>query len=831
MTDPRYTKLPEDLDPKLLKTAKMLDDAADRISPDAAFASRLEHQLASAYARTESSTMLTLRKFAPALIAIAATIILIVVIEWMIRSLAPQRVPGSGGTPLPNVTLPANPTLTMPPTPAQSGRTYEWRGLSLSVAASLPDSPGEADIYLAQPEAHATLDEVGALAERFGIQGSVYETPGEIPDTTDFVVTDGRQMLRVRSAGYVEYTADIVKAYNNLAAAQSADADQIIDAFLASHGFEFPHRITWDELRGAYRVEPLAADGTPLRYESYSQPMLMVYLNPDGSVLRLMTSLLDVSTDAAGRVGIISAEEALQRLLDANRTAGILEAMHSAPATLHEWKRTFTVNETLTIYGYVRSMRPVEAGQSPFIQLDGYPLTGQTGGLDQLGDPTYLEAAGRFLEENGALSFSVETWQVSESQEDGLTGSLRRENDQVLLTKDDGEQLVLPDVPADLPMPFEHAFIVGTRTGDIFQWKSIDDRTFGGGGGGGGGGVGFYKLNLSGTPVPFPAPSPTPLAGQGGPQYVVQAGDTLSKIAADHGIEVEALQQANNLANPSLVGVGQVIVIPGMNPQGQKVGGLRGMLNVTINRQSDGSQRTSYGFIPLNGGSYVLLEGDGLEQLQSYNSRPVDVWGTMSVPPDGTIGSLQVERFEIPFPDLRVQVLQGKQKLVPLEGQPATLFITDDGTTYIQLLGDGTTGASLIGNEGDEVQLECISVPGETYAGYPALRLLGGMLAIDPKSGLHMTLPITRDQPTVLEMPDIGKQAPPETATIETVELEHFVSDPRYAVQQPGSRSLYLQPVWRFAGHYSNGDEFEVLIQAARDEFLLPELEPAVQPG
>jgi LysM repeat protein len=831
MTDPRRDNLPDDLDPELDSILKALDETTDRLNPDAAFASGLERRLTASYSDTKVASLPFIKKIAPALLVILAVAALIVVVDWMIRSLAPPPVPAAGGTPAPHGTELFQPTLTMQPTAAPLTRTlkvYDWRGLSLSLAADLPDSPKQSDIYLAEAYPHATLEDVSALARRFAVEGAVYEARGELPGTTDYVVSDGKQTLRVRSEGYVEYIPDIVRAYNNLASVQRPDADQIIASFLESHGYTTPYRVQWSELRGAYMVEPLAIDGTALRYEYYSQPMMVVYLNQDGSILRLVASLLKLSDQPAAGVGIITAEEALQRLLDQDRTGGVLEAGSSAATPLHEWKRTFAVDQPLTIYGYVTSMKAVEAGQPSFIQLDGYPLTGETRGLDQMSAPSYVAAAGRFVEQDGVLRFSVDSWQLSQSQEDGLTGSLRRDNDQVILATDDGTQLVLPGVPADIPMPFENAFVVGTRLGDVFEWESIDDRSFGGGGGGGGG-IGFYKLNLSGTPVPFPTASPTPVAAPEGAQYTVQSGDTLNKIAAAQGVDADKLMQANGLADPGQLMVGQVLIIPGAT--GLKVEGLRGMLNITITRQSDGSQLASYGFLPLKDGRYVLLEGNGLEQLQSHNSRPVDIWGTMQLPADGGIGTLQVERVEIPFPDLGVQVLQGKQKVIELQGQPATLLTADDGTTYVQLLQDGTTGPALIGTEGDEVQLECIAIPGETYTGYPALRVFGGLLAIDPKTGLHITLPVSMDKPVVLDMPDIGKTSPPEGAIIEEVELQHFVSDPRYAVPEPGTQPLYLQPVWRFAGHYSNGDPFEVLIQAAQDEFLLPELEPSVLPG
>ena len=48
-----------------------------------------------------------------------------------------------------------------------------------------------------------------------------------------------------------------------------------------------------------------------------------------------------------------------------------------------------------------------------------------------------------------------------------------------------------------------------------------------------------------------------------GPTYTVQAGDTLFSIARSFGVTVEALQQANAIADPSLLAIGQTLVIPG----------------------------------------------------------------------------------------------------------------------------------------------------------------------------------------------------------------------------------------------------------------------------
>ncbi|HET9346732.1 MAG TPA: LysM domain-containing protein [Candidatus Limnocylindrales bacterium] len=57
------------------------------------------------------------------------------------------------------------------------------------------------------------------------------------------------------------------------------------------------------------------------------------------------------------------------------------------------------------------------------------------------------------------------------------------------------------------------------------------------------------------APTPTPAPTPT--------IYVIQAGDTLSKIATDHGLTLDQLMAANpDITDPNRITEGQRIIIP-----------------------------------------------------------------------------------------------------------------------------------------------------------------------------------------------------------------------------------------------------------------------------
>lgn len=730
--------------------------------------------------------MTSLKKLAPTLAWILALIALAFVLDWAIRSLIPQPRVTSDNTSTPTTSpLEATPTSAEDQnkaSPMPNGTGYTWNGRTLYLQGTLPDSPAQANVYRLQPDRHATLEEAVALAGRFGIQGGVYQSTGQLPGTTDYVITDGKQWMLIRSDHFFTYYAD----YPNSQALSgieidAPDAAANIDAFLKSHGFNFEYRIDSTDMWGKYYITPLTPDGFAVHQEDLRPSGLLTTLDDSGHVASVQANLVDYQP--AVTFGIRSAEDAWKILLDPGSQSGKLELMYSPSGPRQSWKRTYPLNQRQTVYSLVDSYPSAETGKAPLILVGMYTATGKVAGLDQLPSNTFVEATGQFVAEGGITEFNLDTWKVSDLTEEGIEGTLERVGGQVTLSAQEGN-FQLAEVPADIPLPFVNAFVVGVRLGTTFDWKSIDNRG-GHGGGGGGGGQGFYKINLSGTPVPLPTPMST-------------------------------------------------VLPPGQQPAGQSIEGQRGLLTVTFYKQSDGSQRVEYALMTRNGtGSfpYMILEGD-LQVLQSHQNRPVDVWGSVDhFNKDGT-PVVEVNRYEIPFPGLQFQVLKGTQRIVQLEGQPATLFTAEAGKTYVQQMPNGDVDQTEVGHEGDPVLIEALVIPGESLAGYPALRVFSSQMAINPKNGQLTELTITADEPYVTGEPQavgVAGSNPP-TATIEKVELVYFGSDPRYTTDSNAGYP-YLQPAWRFYGHDSSGEEFEVLIQALQDEYLLPELAPYIPPG
>lgn len=91
--------------------------------------------------------------------------------------------------------------------------------------------------------------------------------------------------------------------------------------------------------------------------------------------------------------------------------------------------------------------------------------------------------------------------------------------------------------------------------------------------------------------VPASASSPEPSESsqsRRGPTYVIQSGDTLSGIANRFGVSVRSLMDANGIGDPRRILVGQTLSIPGGSPRGG-AGNSRQASSVS----GDSGQRTS----------------------------------------------------------------------------------------------------------------------------------------------------------------------------------------------------------------------------------------------
>ena len=497
----KFTHTQDELDELLTQTAK-------NTSPNPHFAAELERQLIQTHEKKprHGRFHITQKRTISTLAWAALLVVFIIALNWTIKSIAPAptSVPAANESSTPSIIVTETPdAVETQTTPIANDNGYDWRDTKLYLNVSLPEAPTEANIYVLKGDQPATAEQARALAEQFGIQGDVYVSTNPGTGATEYLVTNGKQSVSVTTDRFFTYTANMARGFSNLGGFTSPNAEATINEFLSSHGFDFPHRVAIGELFGGYVVEPLSPEGYSMRYEFFSSRPMKVILDENGEVLQMEANLMNYEQVGTQTHGIISAEEAFQKLMDDTITSGKIESALSSSSTVQtrEWRYSFPKNETITIYGYAYSTPALDPSKPAFNQIDGYTVAGNTSGFEKLRINSFVQATGQFIEENGIEKFNVESWKISDYMQDGIAGNLTRENGQVVFRTEQGEQFIIqPDVPADLPMPYENAFVLGMRKPDnIYEWTLIDDRmnnNGGWGGGGGGGGQGFYKLNL-----------------------------------------------------------------------------------------------------------------------------------------------------------------------------------------------------------------------------------------------------------------------------------------------------------------------------------------------
>jgi hypothetical protein len=133
---------------------------------------------------------------------------------------------------------------------------------------------------------------------------------------------------------------------------------------------------------------------------------------------------------------------------------------------------------------------------------------------------------------------------------------------------------------------------------------------------------------------------------------------------------------------------------------------------------------------------------------------------------------------------------------------------------------------------GDLIEQEVLIIPDESFGGLPVMRTYQS--GIVQAGGSEMQMQANQiysynESEDPMMSPDYAQP----NLTIDHVELVYYVSNPYYQVNDPNysQRSPYIEPAWHFRGRYDDGTEFDVLIQALKQEFLLPELAPKAGMG
>lgn len=135
------------------------------------------------------------------------------------------------------------------------------------------------------------------------------------------------------------------------------------------------------------------------------------------------------------------------------------------------------------------------------------------------------------------------------------------------------------------------------------------------------------SLNL--TPPPAmpvftpPPPMNTMPESTGGMSYTVKSGDSLSKIAAHHGVSAREIAELNNITNPGKIRVGQKLVLPAYAKEGataasKKSTGGKKSSKTTAKKSSGGTSAAGKTTAAAGEGEYVVKSGDSLSKIATH---------------------------------------------------------------------------------------------------------------------------------------------------------------------------------------------------------------------
>jgi hypothetical protein len=745
----------------------------------------------------------------------ALAVVFIFALNWVFRTLAPIPKIGSGETPVPTSTgtiesspapsQPAPPTplpSSPPPTPMTSS-TSLFPKAQFVLGSSLPDSPKSLPIYVQELPEPASAESVAQTAARLGLDAPVYQMQGEGQDPV-FNVSDGYDMLTFAygTSEIFSYWKDYPDVLSENGEPPSFDqASAAATAYLQERGL----------LDMPYRVEPIPQkpggvhfvrllDGLPLIYGIGYSPSLVdleVVVGPDLKVKELNYAVRHFTQES--EVPILSAQQAWDRFLE-SQDGSLLRYAINPPdqaSTLQSWTRQYPSGQLVHLYGYAEALTSASPGSAPLVSLDNYPVTGDQ--AQALADPSlrsrFLHTWGQLVQDaQGRPSFQIQGWELSPFEDLYLDGQIERQGDQAWLVSDQG-RYILPDLPAEVPAG-ESASVRGVESvpGEL-DWSLVttgqpassgysrSDTCGGGGGGGGGqdiGGGNFAVLQLSQSSDSQTSSAPTGLPAPYKP------GDRVEGAA------------------------GRVVAVQHIYPNGRQV------LEVSLSGDPVGD---------LSGWS-ASLSGPNIGDLVQYQGLPMRIWGTVSeIGPDGW-PVIEVERFEEVYTGLRFQAWLGTWQPVELGGKQVLLFTDADGQQYIlsHSISYGTDAA--IGRQGDRVIIEGLAIPGKTFGGYPVIDESGGSMA-EGRSDLNGYQLSSGN----IHVWDESGSSEAQAAQVEgrgIVENVDLVYAAASLQRCGGNREtdpeqapwLYVQPVWRFTGHFEDGRTFEIQVQALPDQYV-----------
>jgi hypothetical protein len=360
------------------------------------------------------------------------------------------------------------------------------QGLPLSLATELPASTTEVTAYYRLENTPLTLEQASQIAAQWELNAQLYMPAwmqSITPDQTErsYIDVDGMQTLSMWN-GELSYTNLAIfpifggHQYPQTGLLPSDQAAETATQYLTERGFlNYPYQVDLSGydygLVNFYRL----LDDMPIIYHTAS-----VKIDPQGQVGSAWISREDYQS--VGTYPVVNAQTAWD-LLVAGEPSDQLSIYYFPilDGNPQYWGRVYPVGQTAHLFGAPTFLLAAETGATPYVQLNNLVLVDDVSGLLEYlqSNQGYIHTWGEVQEVNGTRQLQLAGWEPFDEFSGYFDGTVQRYTGGDFLELSDGQQLVLPDlpedVPSDIPLYAEGGLVDSTLEWFILQAHPADE--------------------------------------------------------------------------------------------------------------------------------------------------------------------------------------------------------------------------------------------------------------------------------------------------------------------------------------------------------------------
>jgi hypothetical protein len=350
------------------------------------------------------------------------------------------------------------------------------QSLPVSLSTQLPAGPTKINAYYRLERTPLTLDMAEQIASHWGLNAQFY-MPGWLQSVTpdqvehSYIAVEGMQNLSMWNSELSFTDLAIFPIYGGHQYPQTSlpPADQSVVAasdYLKSRGFlEYPYQVDLSQYNYGLIIYNRLLDG--LRVASHSTS---VKVDPHGTIGSVWVNQEEYQ--AVGTYPVLSAQSAWDLLATGQPSDRLSFSYYpTTDGNPEYWGRVYQAGRPAHLFGAPTYLLAADPNDLPYIQLNNLVLVGDVSGLlDYLkGNQGYIHAWGQVVESKGTRTLQLAGWEAFDEFSGYFTGTIRRTAEGDRLELSDGTQLVLPDLPADVPADIP-VYAQGGRVGDTLEW-------------------------------------------------------------------------------------------------------------------------------------------------------------------------------------------------------------------------------------------------------------------------------------------------------------------------------------------------------------------------